>query len=110
MAVAIMLMASTPLFWLLGSPNTGQLVAASVQGAAGVAALLWAFLQASRPAPLPDSVVTGTGNARATGGGRASTGLRRRQEARDAPTRVDRTGDATAEGPGSSANTGIDFS
>ncbi|MGW1278841.1 hypothetical protein ACWD4V_18055 [Streptomyces tsukubensis] len=107
-AVAIVLMASTPVFWLLGSPNTGQLVAASIQGATGISALLWAFLQASRPAPQPESAVTDTGKARATGGGRASTGVRRPQEA--LPTRVERTGDATAEGPGSSANTGIDFS
>lgn len=45
---------STSLIWLLDSPDTGQLVGASVQTATGIAALLLALLQrppASVPAP-----------------------------------------------------------
>ena len=36
---------STPLLWLLDSPDTGQLVGATVQAATGIAALVWALLQ-----------------------------------------------------------------
>ncbi|MEV8019739.1 hypothetical protein AB0O76_25970 [Streptomyces sp. NPDC086554] len=47
MVVAVVLTVSTPFFWLLDDPDTGQLVAASVQGATGVAALVWALMQSS---------------------------------------------------------------
>jgi hypothetical protein len=110
MVVAVVLTASTPFFWLLGNPDTGQLVAASVQGATGIAALVWALMQSPSPDPQPGFVVADTGRAKATGGGRASTGVRRPQEAGDVPIRVERTGDATSDGPGSSASTGVDFS
>jgi hypothetical protein len=106
---AVVLTVSTPFFWLLDSPDTGQLVAASVQGATGIAALVWALLQSSAT-PQPGVAVLDTGKAKATGGGRASTGVRRPQDAGSGTIRVDRTGDATAEGPDSSANTGVDYS
>ncbi|MEU9286509.1 hypothetical protein AB0D57_17755 [Streptomyces sp. NPDC048275] len=108
--VAVVLTASTPFFWLLRNPDTGQLVAASVQGATGIAALVWALMQSPTSNPQPGFVVADTGRAKATGGGRASTGVRRPQEAGNVPIRVKRTGDATSDGPGSSASTGIDFS
>ncbi|MER8046430.1 hypothetical protein [Streptomyces sp. NPDC094032] len=41
MVVAVAGIISTPLVWLLNSPDTGQLVGASVQAAAGIAALVW---------------------------------------------------------------------
>lgn len=107
-AVAVVLMASTPFCWLLGNPDTGQLVGASVQSATGIAALVWALMQ-SADNPQPGFVVVDTGRARATGGGRASTGVRRPQQVGDVSVRVERTGDATSDGPGSSASTGIDF-
>ncbi|MEO3839875.1 hypothetical protein [Streptomyces sp. B22F1] len=107
MVVAVVLTVSTPFFWLLDNPDTGQLVAASVQGATGIAGLLWALLQ-SPPAPQPGVAAVDTGKARATGGGRASTGVRR-PGAGSGPVRVERTGDATAEGPGSSASSGVDL-
>jgi hypothetical protein len=50
--------------------------------------------------------VENTGKASATGGGQANTGLRVVGDSR--PTRVSRSGDATASGPGSVANTGIE--
>ncbi|MEV0695053.1 hypothetical protein [Streptomyces sp. NPDC050388] len=109
MVVAGVLTVSTPFFWLLDNPDTGQLVAASVQGATGIAALVWALMQ-SPATPQPSVAAVDTGNAKATGGGRASTGVRRPQDAGSGPVRAERTGDATADGPGSSASTGVDFS
>ncbi|SOD62121.1 hypothetical protein SAMN06297387_104291 [Streptomyces zhaozhouensis] len=106
--VAIVLTVSTPFFWLLDNPDTGQLVAASVQGATGIAALIWALLQSSANSQAGVAVVD-TGKAKATGGGRASTGVRRPQETGSGPARAERTGDATADGPDSSASTGIDY-
>lgn len=47
----------------------------------------------------------GTGAARATGGGQANTGVDAVGD--DRPAHVARTGDATADGPGSVANTGV---
>lgn len=107
--VAVLLTASTPFFWLLDNPNSGQLVAASVQGATGIAALVWALLQSSA-GPRPGIVVVDSGRAQASGGGSASTGVRGSQTAGSVPVRVERTGDATSDGPGSSASTGVDLS
>ncbi|MFF0153800.1 hypothetical protein [Micromonospora sp. NPDC005203] len=52
----------------------------------------------------PDRVED-TGVARATGGGQANTGAD--VVGPDRPTQVTRSGEATADGPGSSANTGV---
>jgi hypothetical protein len=109
MVVAVVLTVSTPFFWLLNSPDTGQLVAASVQGATGIAALVWALMQ-SPATPQPGVAAVDTGKAKATDGGRASTGVRRPQDAGNGPIRAERTGDATADGPDSSASTGVDYS
>jgi len=109
MVVAVVLTVSTPFFWLLDNPDTGQLVAASVQGATGIAALAWALMQSSATPPSEVAVVD-TGKAKATGGGRASTGVRRQQDAGSGAIRAERTGDAAADGPDSSASTGIDYS
>ena len=106
-----LLIVSTPLVWLLGNPDTGQFVAASVQGATGAASLLAALFP---PRTTPDAgatdVVVDTGRAGATGGGRALTGIRRPQGTGNGSARAERTGDATADGSGSSANSGIDHS
>ncbi|MGW2721614.1 hypothetical protein [Streptomyces sp. NPDC001492] len=110
MVAAVVLTASTPFFWLLDTPDTGQLVAASVQGATGIAALVWALIQPPAAPRQAGIVVADTGKAKATGGGQASTGVRRPQDAGSGPVRAERTGDATADGSGSSANTGIDYS
>ncbi|MFE9723828.1 hypothetical protein ACFYQ5_09585 [Streptomyces sp. NPDC005794] len=109
MVVAVVLTVSTPFFWLLDNPDTGQLVAASVQGATGIAALAWALMQSSAT-PQSEIAVVDTGKAKATGGGRASTGVRRPQDAGSGAIRAERTGDATSDGPDSSASTGIDYS
>lgn len=110
MVAAVVLTASTPFFWLLDSPDTGQLVAASVQGATGIAALVWALRQSPAAQRQAGTVVTDTGKAKATGGGQASTGVRRPQDAGSGPIRAERTGDATSDGPGSNASTGVDYS
>ncbi|MDX3766913.1 hypothetical protein PV683_14325 [Streptomyces sp. AK08-01B] len=99
---------STPLFWLLDKPDTGQLVGASIQGATGIAALLWALFQRSA-APGPDDAALDTGRAKASGGATARTGVKR-GNADSGSARAERTGDATASGPGSTASTGIDYS
>ncbi|MGW7637451.1 hypothetical protein [Streptomyces decoyicus] len=44
-----------------------------------------------------------------TGGGAAHTGVRRPGGAGTESAKAERTGDATADGPGSSAVTGIDY-
>ncbi|MFE9690645.1 hypothetical protein [Micromonospora sp. NPDC005806] len=54
--------------------------------------------------PNPDRVED-SGKATATGGGRANTGLEATGD--DRPAQVLRSGDATADGPGSVANTGV---
>ena len=111
MVVAVAGIVSTPLYWLLDSPDTGQLVAASVQGATGIIALVWALLAspAARQPGLTDAAVN-TGEAKATGGGRASTGVRRPRGAGSGSAQVERTGNAIADGSDSSANTGVDYS
>jgi hypothetical protein len=107
--------ALTPLYWLLGGPDAGQLVAGSVQCATGIIALAWAvFVPSARPSATEDDPATGdsavnTGKAQAVGGGRAVTGVRRPPGAGSRPARVERTGDASARGPGSTASTGIDY-
>jgi hypothetical protein len=64
------------------------------------------------PQPLPEGVpmpepdrVEDTGVARATDGGQANTGLQAAGDER--PARIARSGNATADGPGSVANTGV---
>ncbi|MER5210506.1 hypothetical protein ABT063_07995 [Streptomyces sp. NPDC002838] len=102
---------STPLVWLLDSPDTGQLVGASVQAGTGIATLVWALLQRPpAPGPGPADVAVDTGNAEGIGGGTAQTGVRRPGGAGTGSAEAKRTGDATAQGPGSSAGTGVDYS
>ncbi|MFE4539314.1 hypothetical protein ACFRKB_30340 [Streptomyces scopuliridis] len=112
MVVAVVLMASTPFFWLMDNPDTGQMVGASVQGAVGIGALVVALMRSSADPEPPQLgfVVLDTGRATVTDGGQAATGVRGTPEAGNVPFRVERTGDATADGPGSSASTGVDLS
>lgn len=111
--------AMTPLYWLLGGPDVGQLVAGSVQCATGIIALAWAvFVPPATPSSTGDRLAAvaeagdsavNTGKALASGGGRAVTGVRRPPGAASRPARAERTGDASARGPGSVASTGIDY-
>ncbi|WTQ39281.1 hypothetical protein OG539_43385 [Actinacidiphila glaucinigra] len=110
MATAVVVIVSTPAFWLLDGPDTGQLVGASLQTATGVCALIWAWIQPTgSPAVGSRDVVVATGRAEASGGGRAHTGIRRRQGGGGGEARVQHSGEATARGQGSSAGTGIDY-
>ncbi|MDT0346950.1 hypothetical protein [Streptomyces litchfieldiae] len=98
---------STPLIWLLDSPDTGQLAGASVQAAVGIAALVWALFQPSGNSA--DDTVVRTGQSRASDGGTAITGMRRPEGRGSGSAKADTTGDATATGDGSSAVCGIDY-
>lgn len=111
--VAVAGVVSTPLLWLLDSPDTGQLAGATVQAATGIAALTWALLQrppAPAPVPGPADLAFDTGNADGTHGGTAHTGVRRPSGAGTGSAKAERTGNATAQGPGSRAGTGVDYS
>ncbi|MEU0603987.1 hypothetical protein ABZ484_38095 [Streptomyces sp. NPDC006393] len=106
--VAAVGIVSTPLIWLLDSPDAGQLAGASVQAAVGIAALVWALFQT--PGGRTDDTVVHSGQARASRGGRAVTGVRRPRGRGNGSAKTERTGDATADGDGSSAVSGIDYS
>jgi hypothetical protein len=97
--------ASTPVVWLLGDPNVGQMVGASVQAGIGIAALLVPVLwRGDGRGPQVEAV--DTGKAVASGGGSANSGVRLRGNMGGASVRAERTGDATAEG-GGTANSGV---
>ncbi|MFI8829320.1 hypothetical protein [Streptomyces sp. NPDC053431] len=110
--VAVAGTVSTPLVWLLNSPDTGQLVGASVQAAVGIAALVWALFQqpSTGQAQGPVDRAAETGKAEATNGGSASSGVRRPGGTGSGSATAERTGDATADGTGSRASTGVDYS
>ncbi|HWS37158.1 MAG TPA: hypothetical protein VN408_30985 [Actinoplanes sp.] len=74
----------------------------------GSLTLAWLARRSPAAGPRPDpgaDQVTDSGNARATAGGNAGTGVDGTGDSR--PARVTRSGDATADGPGSVANTGV---
>ncbi|MFE9561756.1 hypothetical protein ACFYM0_11670 [Streptomyces sp. NPDC006487] len=98
---------STPLIWLLDSPDAGQLTGASIQAAAGIAALVWALLQS--PGNRADDTAVRTGQARASHGGSALTGVKRPKGRGSGSARAERTGNATATGEGSNASSGVDY-
>ncbi|MCX0245360.1 hypothetical protein [Streptomyces drozdowiczii] len=99
--------ASTPLIWLLDSPDSGQLVGASVQGAVGIAALVWALFQS--PAGQVEDVAVQTGEAEAEDGGTAVTGVKRPRGRGTGSAEARRTGRAKATGEGSRAVSGVDY-
>jgi len=99
---------STPLIWLLNSPDAGQLAGASVQAAVGIATLVWAWFQQS--GNRTDDMAMRTGAAEASDGGTAVTGIRRPQGRGSGSAKAERTGNSTAAGGGSSnAVSGIDY-
>ncbi|MDT0268607.1 hypothetical protein RM844_20175 [Streptomyces sp. DSM 44915] len=101
---------STPVVWLLGDQDAGALVGASLQSATGVAALAWAVLSAPRGPSGADAADEAhrTGAAEARDGGRAQSGVRRPRGRGGRRARAVRTGSATATGPDSVANSGIE--
>ncbi|MFD6915175.1 hypothetical protein [Streptomyces virginiae] len=92
--VAVACIVSTPLFWLLNGPNTGQLVGASVQAAAGVAALVWALFQRPDPDDRPDYTATDTGEASEGG----ITGIQLTGSQEGGSMTAEGTGDAKGQG------------
>jgi hypothetical protein len=105
--VAAVAIISTPAVWLLGSPDAGQLAGATIQAAVGIAALVWALFQHSDSRV--DDVAVRTGQAKASGGGTAVTGIRRQQGQGSGSAKVQGSGNATASGDGSGAVSGIDY-
>jgi hypothetical protein len=105
MVLSVAGIVSTPLFWLLDGPDTGQLVGASVQAAASIAALVYAILAA--PASDSRNRVLRTGSANAQDGGQAVTGIKLPNGGGGSSTATD-TGPSTATGQGSRAVSGID--
>ncbi|GAB3004729.1 hypothetical protein GCM10027184_72480 [Saccharothrix stipae] len=80
----------------------------SIGGVAAVAALLAPYLLPRREEDaVPDEVVVeDSGDADATGGGEANTGVET-VDGDPGTVRVTRSGNAVADGPGSVANTGV---
>ncbi|WP_200308275.1 hypothetical protein [Streptomyces adelaidensis] len=107
-ALAAVGIVTTPLIWLLDSPGAGALAGASIQAAVGIAALVWALFQ--HPGNRTEDTAVRTGTARASGGGRATTGVKRPQGRGSGSARAEKTGNATATGDDSSATSGIDYS
>lgn len=105
--VAAGVVVSTPLTWLLDGPDAGQLFGASIQAAVGVVALVWALFQSA--GSRTDDTVVRTGHPRASGGGIAVSGIRRRERSGNGSARAERTGSPTADGAGSRAVSGIDY-
>lgn len=97
--------ASTPVVWLWGDPDTGQMVGASVQAGIGIATLLVPVLW-GRDRTGGQAEAVGTGKAVASGGGSANSGVRLGGDTEGMSARAERTGDATAEG-GGTANSGV---
>lgn len=108
--VAVAAIVTTPLVWLLGSPDAAQLACASVQAATGIVALLWAMRSGpSAHTPARDEVHR-SGAAKARDGGHANTGIKRPGGRGDGSAIVKDTGPSTAHGPGSTADSGINYS
>lgn len=85
-------------------------LASAISAVAAIAALAAPYLLPGSGSGGPSRVepdrVEDSGAARATGGGRANTGVNN-EESANRPAQVVRSGDATADGPGSVANTGV---
>ncbi|MFI8100970.1 hypothetical protein [Streptomyces sp. NPDC086023] len=109
MVVAMVGIVSTPLLWLLDGPDTSQVAAACVQAAVAIVSLAWALVQHPSPAQGPVDVAASTGKAEASGGGSAGTGVRRHGGEASGSATAERTGDARADGAGSQASTGVEY-
>ncbi|MFF4410418.1 hypothetical protein [Streptomyces sp. NPDC001404] len=108
-ALAVVGIISTPLIWLLGGHGPGELAAATVQGAVSIAALVWALFQRPDEGGATDEVKR-SGAAETRNGGGATTGVRRPGGRGRGSAHVVDSGDATADGRGSKAVSGIDYS
>jgi hypothetical protein len=106
---ALVILAGLVAYLASAGLTTGGEVASSISVIIALAALLAPYLlpvqqPAAPPAPDPDTVED-TGAATATAGGHANTGIQDAGGTR--PAKVARSGDAKADGPDSTANTGI---
>jgi hypothetical protein len=89
--------------------NMGLTKASALGGAIGllvaIAALVAPYLIPVPKAPANSNVLESTGSANALAGGKANTGVK--SKSNPGSGRVSSSGDATADGAGSVANTGI---
>lgn len=106
LVLAVVGILTTPVVWLLDSPDTGDLAGASIQAAAGIVALVWTLFQGVGGSS--NDVASHTGEARATSGGAANTGVRRPGGRGGGSADASRTGTATAS-DGGTANSGISY-
>ncbi|MCI3907767.1 hypothetical protein MQV71_41305 [Streptomyces spectabilis] len=91
---------STPLVWLLDSPSAGELAGASVQGAIGIVALVWALWQHPSLAGSADRAIR---TGKATRGG--VSGIKRPGGRGRGRATAQRTGEASGE----NSVSGIDY-
>ncbi|WP_172386298.1 hypothetical protein [Streptomyces sp. MNP-20] len=91
---------STPLIWLLNSPGAGELAGASIQGAVGIVALVWAVLQ-HPPSVGPTDRAVRTGKASRGG----VSGIRRPGGRGRGRATAERTGEASGE----NSVSGVDY-
>lgn len=105
--VAVLVLAGLGVYLVRVGLDTADKLASSIGVLVAVAALLAPYLLPPPPGgPVSDpDRVEDSGAATATAGGRANTGAQTTADA--GPAQVSRSGDARADGPGSSANTGI---
>ncbi|MEY9969483.1 hypothetical protein ABIA33_007571 [Streptacidiphilus sp. MAP12-16] len=103
----VAVIALTPVVWHFKGANAGTLTAATVQIILGVAALVIPWFV---PTTGPVDHASDTGKSRGINGGRAQTGVKRPSGKGGGSATAERTGDATADGSGSSASTGVDYS
>ena len=110
-AVSAVIVAGLVGYLVVAGLERADKLASAISAVVAVAALAAPYLF-----PVPASGNTGvskvgadqvedSGTARATGGGQANTGVD--GVGNDRPAQVTRSGDATATGPGSVANTGV---
>jgi hypothetical protein len=107
--VAAIVLAGLAVYLVRAGLDKADKLASSIGLLVAALALVAPYLvpaSSDQPAPRnPTAVVEDTGDAKATAGGFASTGVVTTGED-DGPTQVRNTGDATADGPASVANTG----
>jgi hypothetical protein len=106
--VAVLVLAGLGVYLARVGLDTADKLASSIGVLVAVAALLAPYLlpapSSGGPVSEPDRVED-SGAATATAGGQANTGVQTTADA--GPAQVTRSGDARADGAGSSANTGI---
>ncbi|MGP4114359.1 hypothetical protein ACTWP5_26045 [Streptomyces sp. 4N509B] len=106
-AGSIVLLGAMAVTWVVADLETAGWIASVVGAVVGVGGLAFALLGGGGGSP--SLGVRRTGNATATDGGRANTGIRAPGASPPTRAHVTHSGDARADGQGSDANSGIDL-